>query len=316
MISVVYESEKAFYSDVRHRKRGEYLYFYRSGIIIAIDNFFTVFEKEKKMKTDKIRVLLADDNIQFGNILSDFLRGQMDINLVGVARNGVEAIQYIKDYSPDIAIIDIIMPHLDGLGVLEHIGRLNECKKPLFIILSAVGQDKITQRAIHLGAEYFILKPFDLQILVERIRQLKEMKLHYTKETAVQEMHNVRTLDAGNNNLETKITELMLKVGVPAHIKGYQYLRDSIFMVTQDLDLINAITKRLYPMVAKAHQTTPSRVERAIRHAIEVAWTRGQIETIHELFGYTVNVGKGKPTNSEFIAMIADKLRFVNRVMA
>lgn len=264
------------------------------------------------MYTEKTRILIADDNIQFGEILSEFLAEQDDVELVGVAKNGVEACELIQRFLPDIAVIDIIMPHLDGLGVLERIGNSDIDKKPLFIVLSAVGQDKITQKAISLGAEYYIVKPFDMNVLVDRIRQLKEMKLQSFKDEEKVEGINI-IKEKSKRSLETMVTRIMHDVGVPAHIKGYQYLRDSIIMVIKDLDVINAMTKRLYPSIADSHKTTPSRVERAIRHAIEVAWSRGQIEAIDDLFGFTVNAGKGKPTNSEFIAMVADKLRLEMR---
>lgn len=260
------------------------------------------------MYTEKIKVLIADDNIQFGEILSEFLEEQDDVELVGIANNGIEACDLISRFLPDIAVIDIIMPHLDGLGVLENVAKYDIKKKPLFIVLSAVGQDKITQRAISLGAEYYIVKPFDMNILVERIRQLKDMKLQsFSDKRNVQGVNIIK--ENSNRSLESMVTRVMHDIGVPAHIKGYQYLRDSIIMVIKDLEIINAMTKRLYPSIADSHKTTPSRVERAIRHAIEVAWSRGQIDTIDELFGFTVNACKGKPTNSEFIAMVADKLR-------
>ena len=257
----------------------------------------------------KIQVVIADDNREFGDILCEYLNSQSDIEVVGVARDGIEAYELITAKSPDIAILDIIMPHLDGLGVLEKINTASMKKRPLFIILSAVGQDKITQRALALGAEYYVVKPFDMDVLVARIRQLKEtrqstvIRTDYTTETKAQYHAPLQ------KNLEVEVTGIMHEIGVPAHIKGYQYLRDAIMMVVKDLDVINSITKLLYPTIAREYNTTPSRVERAIRHAIEVAWSRGQIEAIDQLFGYTVSLGKGKPTNSEFIAMVADKLR-------
>ncbi|NMB34455.1 MAG: sporulation transcription factor Spo0A [Clostridium sp.] len=267
------------------------------------------------MSSNKIRVVIADDNREFGDILYEYLNEKEDIEVVGVARDGLEACEHIIEKLPDIVILDIIMPHLDGLGVLEKIGETPLDKRPLFIILSAVGQDKITQRALSLGAEYYVVKPFDMEVLVSRIRQLKNIDAPSI----------IRTDGTGSEirssyepprkrSLEAEVTSIMHEIGVPAHIKGYQYLRDAIMMVVKDLDVINSITKLLYPSIAKDYNTTPSRVERAIRHAIEVAWSRGQIDTIDSLFGYTINVGKGKPTNSEFIAMVADKLRLELKV--
>ena len=182
----------------------------------------------------------------------------------------------------------------------------------MFIILSAVGQDKITQQAVSLGAEYYIVKPFDLEILVERIRQLKKGDILINRPDSVKTAPKTRGIKP--SSLENRITQIMRDVGVPAHIKGYQYMRDAVMLVIEDIELISSVTKRLYPELARRYKTTPSRVERAIRHAIEVAWTRGQVDTIHELFGYTINTKKGKPTNSEFIAMIADKLRLEAKV--
>ncbi|WP_054749919.1 sporulation transcription factor Spo0A [Ruminiclostridium josui] len=280
------------------------------------------------MSSKKIEVLIADDNREFGDILCEYLSNQEDIEVVGLARDGFEAVDLILQNTPDIAILDIIMPHLDGLGVLEKIASSNLEKKPLFIVLSAVGQDKITQRALSLGAEYYIVKPFDMDVLVSRIRQLKDNTYVPSASTSTSmnssiSQHKSDTfitekkpahINNTSRSLEVEVTNVMHEIGVPAHIKGYQYLRDAIMMVVKDLDVINSITKLLYPSIAKEYNTTPSRVERAIRHAIEVAWSRGQVEAIDALFGYTVNIGKGKPTNSEFIAMIADKLRLELKV--
>lgn len=277
------------------------------------------------MSNKKINVLIADDNREFGDILCEYLSNQNDIEVVGLARDGFEAVDLILQNTPDIAILDIIMPHLDGLGVLEKIASTNMEKKPLFIVLSAVGQDKITQRALALGAEYYIVKPFDMDVLVSRIRQLKDSSYVPSATSTLPSSISVHRNDVvadkksahianTTRNLEVEVTNIMHEIGVPAHIKGYQYLRDAIMMVVKDLDVINSITKLLYPSIAKEYNTTPSRVERAIRHAIEVAWSRGQVEAIDALFGYTVNLGKGKPTNSEFIAMIADKLRLELKV--
>ncbi|MCX8131972.1 MAG: sporulation transcription factor Spo0A [Clostridia bacterium] len=266
------------------------------------------------MLAKKIQVVIADDNREFGDILCEYLNNQNDIEVVGVARDGLEAFDLITTKMPDIAVLDIIMPHLDGLGVLEKVNSTPMAKRPLFIILSAVGQDKITQRALALGAEYYVVKPFDMDILVSRIRQLKD--INQAVVIRPEHIHDTRSAHhvSPTRNLEVEVTSIMHEIGVPAHIKGYQYLRDAIMMVVKDLDIINSITKQLYPSIAKEYNTTPSRVERAIRHAIEVAWSRGQVDTIDALFGYTVSIGKGKPTNSEFIAMVADKLRLELKV--
>ena len=266
--------------------------------------------KEKKMK--KIKIGIVDDNREFCEILEDFFRKRDEIELVFIAHDGLKAIEYIKKEQPDILILDMVMPHLDGLGVLETINNIELEKYPRTIVLSAVGQAQITQKAISLGAEYYIVKPFNLDILMKRISQLagvddQDNKMQYAR--AILTDKNGKE----EKNLEIEITNIIHEVGVPAHIKGYHYLRDAILMVVEDMDLLGAVTKELYPAIAKANNTTPSRVERAIRHAIEVAWNRGKLETIDALFGYTVQNDKGKPTNSEFIAIIADKLRIERR---
>ncbi|HBR03454.1 MAG TPA: sporulation transcription factor Spo0A [Ruminiclostridium sp.] len=259
---------------------------------------------------NKIRVLVADDNVAFGMIICEFLESQPDVEVTARVENGEDAIDMIEKTNPDIVVLDIIMPRLDGLGVLNRYKNVSPMEKPLFIILSAVGQDAITQQALNLGAIYYIVKPFDLGVLVERIREL--VKSHspavLRMETAVPAASSVK-LNQNGDNVQSKITQIMRDVGVPAHIKGYQYMRDAIMMAINDREIISAVTKRLYPELARSYKTTPSRVERAIRHAIEVAWNRGRVDTINDLFGYTINTRKGKPTNSEFIAMVADTLR-------
>lgn len=199
------------------------------------------------------------------------------------------------------------MPHLDGLEVLERLSSYDSELEPKVVVLSAVGQDNITQKTLELGASYYVVKPFDLEIFVKRLREISNMK--YSVENNI--INDSETISKNNDdkNMESKITKLIQEVGVPAHIKGYVYLREAISMVIEDMDYLGAVTKELYPSVAAKHNTTASRVERAIRHAIEVAWNRGKIDTIDRIFGYTVNNHKGKPTNSEFIALIADKLR-------
>lgn len=267
------------------------------------------------MLDNKIRIVIADDNRDFCEILSEYLNSQEDIEVVGIAKDGAEAYDLIINLMPDVAIIDVIMPHLDGLGVLEKLSNTSLQNKPIYIMLSAVGQDKITQSAMALGAEYYIIKPFDMDVLVGRIRQLKgsiRMNKTIVKSDMVNEVKF--TYNPAMRDIETSVTKIIHEIGVPAHIKGYQYLRDAIMMVIKDMDAINSITKQLYPSIARQYNTTPSRVERAIRHAIEVAWGRGQVETLDSLFGYTVQTSKGKPTNSEFIAMIADKLRLQLKV--
>lgn len=254
-------------------------------------------------------VAIADDNERMVEILDGILRQDEDLQIVGVARNGEEACRIIKDKEPDIVLLDIIMPKLDGLSVMEKVGQdISMKKKPEFVVISAIGQERITEDAFLLGASYYIMKPFDHEMLLNRIQSLKTDR--QKKRTEIRKVAPYETKMAYiERNLETDVTNMIHEIGVPAHIKGYQYLRDAIMMAVEDMSMLNSITKILYPTIAKNHQTTPSRVERAIRHAIEVAWSRGKMDTIDELFGYTVSVGKGKPTNSEFIALIADKIR-------
>ena len=255
------------------------------------------------MTDKKVSILMADDNKEFCDAITGYLSKQNDMEIVGIAHDGMEAVQKIHELRPDIAIIDGVMPKLDGLGVLEKL-NLADTQGPICIVLSAITQDKITQRAMELGAEYYIAKPFDLDSLVMRIRQLKD----YIKSPA-QKSISIRSQKNTELNLETKVTNVLHEIGVPAHIRGYHYMREAIMMAVADMDILNYITKELYPTIAKKCNTTPSRVERAIRHAIEVAWSRGKVEIIDSMFGYTVNNNKGKPTNSEFVALIADRLR-------
>lgn len=267
---------------------------------------------------DKINVLIADDNQDFSHTLSAYINSQEDMQITGMAKDGNEAVDIINTTNPDVVLLDVIMPHLDGLGVLEKVNTMNKERRPMCIMLSAVGQDKITQKAISLGAEYYVVKPFDIELLIKRIREIKHFRptqeistsaSFYTKEVKPQYIDISASNASKEDNLEALVTNVIHEVGVPAHIKGYQYLREAIIMVVNDIDVINQITKSLYPKIATKYNTTPSRVERAIRHAIEVAWGRGEQKAVESIFGYTISAVKGKPTNSEFIAMIADKLR-------
>ena len=261
---------------------------------------------------EKIKIVLADDNKDFCQVLKEYLSNEDDIEILGIAKDGIEALDLVKRTQPDLLVLDVIMPHLDGLGVIEKLNAMDIPKMPKIIVLSAVGQDKITQSAINLGADYYIVKPFDFVIFINRIRELVSNKTtHIEPKSRVNTDIQMTRSDFVKNsgNIETEITNIIHEIGVPAHIKGYMYLREAIKMVIDNVELLGAVTKELYPSIAKKFNTTPSRVERAIRHAIEVAWSRGKVDTINQLFGYTVHNTKGKPTNSEFIAMIADKLR-------
>ena len=266
---------------------------------------------------NRIRVLIADDNKDFCDIVRRYLDKQDDMEVIGIASDGIDALEMIINIQPEVVILDIIMPHIDGLGVLERLRNSKIEKMPKIIILSAVGQDKITQRAIALGADYYFVKPFDMEVFVKRIRELTfgvvaDIEPPVFAVNQASQTFAASPVKAGYSNrssLESDITNIIHEIGVPAHIKGYHYLREAILMVINNMDLLGGITKELYPMIAEKFNTTPSRVERAIRHAIEVAWNRGRIETINKIFGYTIHDEKGKPTNGEFIAMIADRLR-------
>lgn len=265
-----------------------------------------------------IRVLLADDNREFVEIIKEFIERQEDMSLVGVAYHGNEALELIYREEPDVVILDIIMPHLDGLGVLEKLQ--NVAQRPRIIIFTAFGQESMTQRAVNLGADYYLLKPFDLDTLGKRIRQLHDGFSDTSNQSSFTNLvthgENASNSQTSNGlvaptskNLEVEVTRMIHQMGVPAHVKGYQYLRDAIVSVVVNISLLGAVTKELYPMIAVKYNTTPSRVERAIRHAIELAWDRGNVDFMNRFFGYTINIDRGKPTNSEFIAMVADKLR-------
>ncbi|MDD4587287.1 MAG: sporulation transcription factor Spo0A [Heliobacteriaceae bacterium] len=257
---------------------------------------------------EKFRLAIADDNQEFCYILQDFLSRQEDFEVIGIAKNGLEAVKLIQEQTPDLVILDIIMPHLDGIGVLERMAELNLVKRPRTIILTAFGHEILTQRSVALGADYYVLKPFDMEILANRIRQLLSGNM------PVVSVNPAAVPPARTRNLDVDVTNIIHQMGVPAHIKGYQYLRDAIIMVINEVSLLGAVTKELYPMIAQKYLTTPSRVERAIRHAIELAWDRGNVEMMSKFFGYTINLERGKPTNSEFIAMVADKLRLQQKV--
>lgn len=256
---------------------------------------------------ETIKVAIADDNKEFSEILQECLNRESDIELVGVAYNGEQMLSIIEERSPDVIVLDIIMPHLDGIGVLERINA-SANKRPKIIMLTAFGQESITQRVVELGADYYVLKPFNMDVLINRIRQLAGTATNTRPITAAATMPVVKT-----RPIDVEVTNIIREIGIPAHIKGYQYLRDAIMMIVAEVELLGAVTKVLYPMIAEKYSTTPSRVERAIRHAIEVAWNRGNIDMINKLFGYTIKLDKGKPTNSEFMAMIADKLRMEMR---
>ena len=259
----------------------------------------------------EIAVAIADDNERILDLLGEMIENNKEMKLVGKANNGEDVYTLIKEKQPDVVLLDLIMPKMDGLSVMDTVNRDHDIRKhPSFIIITAVGQERITEDAFRKGASYYILKPFSNQMVLDKIREAG--KYHVPEAKSFAPVGNVEASEP-KINLENRVTDMIHEIGIPAHIKGYHYLRDAILMAIEDMDVLNAVTKVLYPTVAKMHQTTASRVERAIRHAIEVAWSRGKLDTLDELFGYTVNGGKGKPTNSEFIALIADTIRLYSK---
>ena len=254
----------------------------------------------------KIRILAADSNLEFCKTLERMMASEPDMQLVATATDGAQALTAIAEHKPDLVLLELVLPKLDGLEVLRRMPETG-CK-PSIIVLSGFINNNVVSACSEAGADFFITKPCEAATLLTRMRQVAG-----TARTPANAAYDCRAAATPRRtqedaNLESVVTDIIHEIGVPAHIKGYQYLREAIILTINDMDMINAVTKVLYPEVARKFSTTPSRVERAIRHAIEVAWDRGDIETLQRFFGYTVSNIKGKPTNSEFIAMIADNL--------
>ena len=263
----------------------------------------------------EIKIIVADDNRNFCQMIQNYLQSQDDLSVVGVAYNGLEACELLQTQEPDLIILDVVMPNLDGLSVLERINARTTMPRPKIIMITAFGQESLTHQAMMLGVDYFILKPFDLDILNKRIRSLtQDMSSSPSSQFSSSGSQQIVTTARSGLNLFGEVTTMMHQIGIPAHVKGYQYIRDAILMVVEDVSLLGAVTKELYPGIAKKHDTAPSRVERGIRHAIELAWVRGNSDTLKRIFGYSMNIERQKPTNSEFIALLADKLRVMSKV--
>lgn len=257
-----------------------------------------------------LKIVVTDDNPEFNELLTGYLQQESDFEVVGSAYNGREALKLLEEHNPDVLLLDIIMPHLDGIGVLEQIPDLDLHKQPCIIMLTAFGHESITQKAVELGAAFYILKPFHLDVLAERIRQITGEGFSAGPKSENKANFNPpKKLNNSSGAPEEEVTEMLHEIGIPAHIKGHLYLREAILSVVEEIELLGAITKVLYPRIAEKFNTTPSRVERAIRHAIEVAWERTNVDIIKKFFGYTINTHRGRPTNSEFIAMVADRIR-------
>lgn len=253
----------------------------------------------------KTKVIIADSNEDCRARISDMLRNEGSFEIVGSTPDGLKAAELIRAKRPDIVVADLVLSGTDGLGLLERANEIPKEIRPKVIMVSGFASNRVITTAENLGAAYFIQKPCEPSFILSRINML------IGADEAISSIDQKSQQD--DASLECAVTEIIHEIGIPAHIKGYQYLREAIVRVVEDMDIINAVTKELYPNVAREFHTTPSRVERAIRHAIEVAWDRGDVDVLHQYFGYTVSNIKGKPTNSEFIAMIADKLSMQRR---
>ena len=250
---------------------------------------------------DRIRLMLADDNISVLKLLSDYLSRKPDIELVAAISDGVEIPDAVREYAPDILVMDIIMPKQDGFMTLERLAQMEEAIRPRVIVLTGLARDDFIMRAIGLGASYYMVKPFDMNLLYARIVEIARESTALTVPAAPSE-------PGAGESVDEQITNLFLTIGIPAHIKGYQYLREAVRMVLEDHDVINRITKELYPGIARRFDTSASKVERAMRHAIEVAWTRGRVDSVNQMYGCKLFAREDKPTNGEFIALVSDKI--------
>lgn len=251
---------------------------------------------------EEITLMIAEDNNRIVEQIMGGIEKQKKIRIIGVAKDGMEALQILREKRPSVCLLDLVMPYIDGVDVMEELHNSGFFATKI-ILLSSIGQENIVEQCINIGAIGHLTKPLDFELLVNKIMDCmdepyRKKMITYRKDEKKKE-----------RNTEIIITNMIHEIGVPAHIKGYQYLREAIEMSVDDVDILNSVTKQLYPSIAKRFETTPSRVERAIRHAIEVAWKRGKTDTMYELFGYTIDMGRGKPTNSEFIALISDKIR-------
>ncbi len=250
----------------------------------------------------KTRILLLDDSTSFRHSMAMELN-RRGFEIVGTTGNGEEGLNIIRSEKPDIVVTDILLSGIDGIGVIKRVKERNLSPKTVFVIATKLSSDYLMKESNALGVGYYLLKPFDADTLCDRIKRLAGGS------------QKSEEIDSGlMHEIEKEVTDYILDLGIPAHIKGYYYIRSAIIMSIENPEVMHAVTKILYPAIAKKFQTTPSRVERAIRHAIEVSWERGDIEKLQSVFGYTVSVNKGKPTNSEFIALLADKLRLKRQI--
>jgi two-component system response regulator (stage 0 sporulation protein A) len=252
-----------------------------------------------------IRIGMAEDNKQFCQLLEDYFGMKPEFKVVATAHNGLDIISILPYTAMDVLLLDMIMPQMDGLGVLHWLKENSQVPRPKIIIFSAFGQEEVARNAVSLGVDYYILKPFDLDILTQRICEV----VKGINETPIR-----RNIAYRNQDLESEVSKIIESLNIPPHFKGYLYLRDAIILASQEPSLINEVTKKLYPLIAEQYQTTMHRVERAMRFAIETAWNKGDVQILHNLFGYCVDDKKGKPTNASFIAKISDKIRLEKNI--
>ncbi len=255
--------------------------------------------------TNQIRILFAEDRGEFANSCIKSMENQ-GFNVLLIAKDGNHVVSNIEKYLPDVVIMEAFMPNVDALGVLRRISDSKLMKKPKFCILSGVSNPDFEHQVLSAGADYYFIKPVDSHVVADRV------KLLVSYDNNMSDFNNRKV--SSITDLEVVVSDIMHQIGVPAHIKGYQYLREAIILSVNNTEMMNSVTKLLYPTVAKTFSTTASRVERAIRHAIEVAWDRGDVDVLSSYFGYTIQNTRGKPTNSEFIAMISDKLRLKMKI--
>lgn len=248
-----------------------------------------------------LKIVIADDSTEFSKNCAKILTSY-GMQVVLSEKDGLKTISKVKTEKPDVLIADVFMPNIDILGVIDELKKIEEKQRPLVMALSSYANPRLEKEILEAGATYYFIKPFDINVMAERIIKMSGWR----NEVSPLKLDSNTVTDT---DLELMITEIIHQIGVPAHIKGYHYLREAIILSIKNTEIINSVTKLLYPTVAKKYATTPSRVERAIRHAIEVAWDRGDIDVLNGYFGYTIQNERGKPTNSEFIAMISDKLR-------
>ena len=256
---------------------------------------------------NEVRIMLVDDNVELRRSVREHLSRQEGLRVVAECGNGLEALEAMSKTAVDVVVLDIIMPQMDGYSFLEELNRQQMENRPQVIVVSALGRDDFIMRAIEAGARFYMIKPFDMHVLTGRIREVSGQTVEGTPAA------NRVSLPGRAPSIDEKLASLFLTIGIPAHIKGYSFLREAVKMVIESPDVINRITKELYPGIGKRFNTSASKVERAIRHAIEVAWSRGRIDTLNKAFGCRVATKEDKPTNGEFIAMIADKLALEQR---